>query len=178
MYTGETTPKAQEQVIAVPENYDFVYDPLLSRPNQVIGLNLRFSLINTLLTNEVVTLFLPEFGNKTVSNGNITMLAMNPTTLAQLPITGAWDKTNEKIIFTARSDIDFTRAPLGNALYPRGILVEIFVRASNGITGESLRVAKNEPCKFITKRQERSRATISCYESRSRPNLSRRAGRP
>ena len=126
--------RRSQLVVAVPENYEFIYDPLLSRPNEVVGLNLRFSLVNALQANEIVTLFLPKFGNQTQSNGNVTMLARHPTTLAQLPIAGAWDQANEKITFTARNDIDNTRAPLGDARYPKGILVEVLVRASNGLT--------------------------------------------
>lgn len=122
--------------MAVPENYDFVYDPTLVTTNGVVGITINFDLLGTLSSSETVTIFLPKFGNSTSSISSLTMLARHPTTLAALPITGAWDKTTEKITFTATTDIDLTKAPItsNQHLYPNGISVEILVRASNGIT--------------------------------------------
>ena len=131
VYTGATTPVAQETIVAVPENFDYQYDPKLVKTSQTLGINLQFSLMNTLAAAETVEFFLPNFGAAVPDIGNLTMVARHPVTYKQLPISGSWDATNKKIVLTAKKSITSALSPLSpaDALFPSGITGENGQRA-------------------------------------------------
>eukprot|EP00520_Triparma_pacifica_P008483 CAMPEP_0118646096 /NCGR_PEP_ID=MMETSP0785-20121206/7860_1 /TAXON_ID=91992 /ORGANISM="Bolidomonas pacifica, Strain CCMP 1866" /LENGTH=7824 /DNA_ID=CAMNT_0006538039 /DNA_START=267 /DNA_END=23742 /DNA_ORIENTATION=+ len=142
VYTGATTPVAQETIVAVPENFDYEYDSKLVKTGATLGINLQFSLVNTLSVTETVELHLPGFGVSVPDIANITMVARHPLTYKQLPISGSWDSTNKKIILTAKSHVTSTLAPLTppDALFPSGISILVNIAPSNGLTAPSIGV--------------------------------------
>ena len=127
VYTGATTPVAQETILAVPENFNYQYDPKLAKTGQTLGINLQFSLMNTLATTESVEFFLPGFGAAVPNIGNLTMVARHPVTYKQLPMSGSWDAANKKIVLTAKKSVTSALAPLTptDDMFPSGISGEI-----------------------------------------------------
>ena len=139
IYTGATSPVAQEEIVAVPEDFTYQYDSKQAKTNMPLGINLQFSLTNTLYVSETVDVFLPNFGASVPDIANLTMVARHPVTYKQVPMSGSWDATNKKVVLTATSHVTATQAPIipTDSDFPSGISVLVNIAPSNGITAPS-----------------------------------------